>query len=37
MKDVETCLLKQIYMLAVGLHTTENYKMPDRTKPQNKD
>jgi hypothetical protein len=29
--------MKQRSALAVGLHTTENYKMPQKTKLQNKD
>jgi hypothetical protein len=36
-KDVETHSMKQRSALAVGLHTTENYKMPQKTKLQNKD
>jgi hypothetical protein len=31
MKDIKMCLLKQRYAVAVGLYTTENYKMPKTT------
>jgi len=30
-RDVETCLLQQRYVMAVGLYITENYKMPQKT------
>jgi hypothetical protein len=30
-RDVETCLSQQRYVMAVGLYTTENYNMPQKT------